>query len=340
MLAMTGSTKSMLDSIPAFGIDLIYQLFVEFGQLKQRNTAVKMLNSYANSDKTSMPPNVAAPTATMSLNKKRFENQDSDNYYHFKAMFGTGTSAKVEAAASMDASVAVSKTLTRIVDDFVDSVSLCPASPTFLSSSVSVSNPVRDKEVQALESKLRKSRHDQIEQLVQDQDYVLQMKRLKQEREDRARIFRLPSADAKSPVPSTFIYQGHLSDKAAHDVAVAHSVKKIAYEALRNSKYSLRLEASEGGSGLPALARLPTEMSSHSAESMTSRAVSQQSEGGSSRASSRSVKSAGSVRELSGVGSRTLLLPQPRVDSPSLFAMSSITADLPVQQAALPRKAF
>eukprot|EP01035_Chromulina_nebulosa_P002875 gene2875-3927_t len=216
--AMTGSTKSMLDSIPAFGIDLIYQLFVEFGQLKQRNTAVKMLNTYANSDKTPMPPNVAAPTAAMSPIKKRFENQDSDNYYHFKAMFGTGSSAKVEAAASIDASVAVSKTLTRIVDEFVDSVSLCPASPTFLSSSVSASNPVRDKEIQDLENKLRKSRHDQIEQLVHDQDYVLQMKRLKQEREDRARIFRLPNADMKSTIPSTFIYQGHLSDKVAHDV--------------------------------------------------------------------------------------------------------------------------
>ena len=336
----------MLDSIPAFGIDLIYQLFVEFGQLKQRNTALMMLISYSNSEKNPIPANSTAPSAT-SIIKKRFENQDSDNYHHFKAMFGTGSSAREEAAAATDASVAVSKTLTRIVDDFVDSVSLSPASPTFLASSLSVLNPARDQELQALENKLRKSRHDQIEQLVYNQDYIQQLKRLKQEKEDRARIYR-PSADDKSPAspfPSTFIYQGHLSDKAAHEVAVAHSVKKTAYEALRNSKFSRqppsRLEGSSGGSGLPALTRLPSGASNHSADSVTSRAFSQHSEGENSRASTRSLKSAGSVRDLLGPGSKSILLPHPRAgsDSPSLFAMSSISADLP-SLTLLPRKVF
>lgn len=381
---MTGTSKSMLDSIPAFGIDLIYQLFVEFGKLKKRNAAVQQMKLTPATERVANLPSVH------SFSRKRHEGQDTERYQQFKAMFGTPEAATYanahpprspDAAKLSEVSTQLSQSLNRIVDDFVESVA---ADSSDMSGKESPSNPVKEKELRRLHEKLRQQRAMQIEQLTKDPDYILHLQRVKQERATRMRfqsqrytiastrpssaggpsigpLSPTSAASSTTTTPSTFVHVAHLENRAAHDLALSHQAKKVAFATLRRSTFSATATPGGGFSGgstssgctrrtgLPAVSfgfsvieDQPMEMETvHDSErDKTSERDEMRSEG--SRMSSRSGNSRNSqrlFRERSQQPFPILLAPSEisisrvsEIEVPSLFQMSSLTReDLPAK---------
>lgn len=337
---MTGSSKSMLDSVPPFGIDIIYQLFVQFGQIKQRDTAVQLLTNYTQSCKTSPkanPQSDRVQSVSLVNGKKKFDNQDSDHYYHFKTMFGAdqqGRDKSKEKTALAESSVALSETLSRIVEEFV---SLEPA----------VSESAAEKELRLLHDKLKASRKQQIDMLTNDPDYILQIQRVQQEKLTRRRYGAAPCYGSSptrpsSAKPATFIYSGHLEDKAAHEVAISQTARRVVYDTIRNNSTDYPSPKQQQQPSLPPASNLRRRPSSGASiySSGTSIAVSEQSaasranshQSGNTRASSQS-QSTHSVQSAEVRQQGRLPPPSPAaadsnpMNAPSLFVMSSVTND-------------
>lgn len=169
---MTGTAQSLFDKASEYELEIMFNYFIEFGEIRHREFALKKIQLAKTSNNTTpMPTNERKSSIFKpndpSNNMNKNETSDLDTYQHFKTLFGSENTIKQtekhfkDVQKAKDLTQRKSQYLDKVLKEFIDGIEL----PDIKNKgNLDNENEIINKHLQylAVQEKLKDSRFEQL----------------------------------------------------------------------------------------------------------------------------------------------------------------------------------